>query len=104
MNAALNHLYAGLTTLATNEPINRAEGNLEQADKQLRDIADIEHTLKFLRLNTDLTLHHVVWERGDPSISVTTKIQIPEPPVPILSETISLPSHEAAWKQGPVTL
>jgi hypothetical protein len=68
MNAALNHLYAGLTILQSNEPIYRAEGDLESADFALKCIKEIEHGLAILEAaykpRTCCTEHEALWKEA----------------------------------------
>lgn len=42
-------LTAALETCQTNEPINRAAGNIDQADLELATIADIQASLAILQ-------------------------------------------------------
>ncbi len=87
MNASIPILEAALSAILTNEPVNRAEGNLEQADKQLRDIADIEHTLLFLDLNRSLNIYNTVWEREGGKVSNGA------------TDLVQLPSYVAEWQE-----
>lgn len=48
MTAAISSLQATLTVLQTNEPINRQEGHLEQADAEAQSITEIQEALKVL--------------------------------------------------------
>ena len=48
MKAAIAQLQISLETLENNEPINRAEGNEEQADLESRNAADIRQALAIL--------------------------------------------------------
>jgi hypothetical protein len=49
MQAAISTLEIALDILKNNEPINRAEGNVEQADLEARNAAEIEVALVVLR-------------------------------------------------------
>ncbi len=49
MKAAINELTIALETMETNEPINRAEGNTEQADLEAENAADFRKALAVLR-------------------------------------------------------
>lgn len=49
MNAAINTLEIALSVMETNEPINRAEGNIEQADLELANATDYRKALDILR-------------------------------------------------------
>ena len=48
MKAAIAQLEISLSALETNEPINRAEGNEEQADLEATNAADIRQALAVL--------------------------------------------------------
>jgi hypothetical protein len=48
MNRAFVNLTIDLENLQINEPIHRAEGNIEQADADLKGIRDIEATLSWM--------------------------------------------------------
>lgn len=48
MTAAISSLQATLAVLQTNEPINRQEGHLEQADVEAQSIIEIQEALKVL--------------------------------------------------------
>lgn len=45
---AVIYLQETLATLTTNEPINRAEGHIEQADLEKREIDSIRKAVKVL--------------------------------------------------------
>lgn len=47
-NAATSELEIALNTLETNEPIHRAEGNIEQADLCLSRAHEIKNALNIL--------------------------------------------------------
>ena len=49
MNAAVTYLETSLNVLETNEPINRAEGNIEQADLEAVSILQIKEGIEVLR-------------------------------------------------------
>lgn len=49
MNAAIAQMEISLDVLITNEPINRAAGNTEQADLEAVNAAEIRQALDFLR-------------------------------------------------------
>mgnify|MGYP001450014166 CR=1 FL=1 len=49
MKAAIAHLEQYLETLETNEPINRAEGNEEQADLEAKNATEVRAALAVLR-------------------------------------------------------
>jgi hypothetical protein len=49
MNAAITQLEVTLDVLETNEPINRAEGNIAQADLEATNAAEIRDALGVLR-------------------------------------------------------
>lgn len=51
MTGAVATLEVALDVLKTNEPINRAEGNMEQAELEARNAVDIERALKLLRMD-----------------------------------------------------
>jgi hypothetical protein len=48
MKAAITELTIALETAKTNEPINRAEGNIEQADLEATNAADFRQALAML--------------------------------------------------------
>lgn len=48
MNAAIAILEIALETAQTNEPINRAEGEIEQADLEARNAVDFIEALQVL--------------------------------------------------------
>jgi hypothetical protein len=48
MNAAITALKETLYVLETNEPINRSEGNIEQADLEAANAAEIKAALAVL--------------------------------------------------------
>ena len=48
MNAAIAQLEITLNILETNEPINRAEGNIEQADLEAASAVEIREALGVL--------------------------------------------------------
>lgn len=48
MTAAISSLQATLSVLQTNEPINRQEGHLDQADLEAQSITEIQEALKVL--------------------------------------------------------
>ena len=48
MNAAINTLNLALEVLESNEPINRAEGNAEQADLEATNAVEIRAALAAL--------------------------------------------------------
>lgn len=50
MQAAITNLEISLETLENNEPINRAEGNIAQADLELRNAREIREGLRVLYL------------------------------------------------------
>ena len=49
MKAAIVQLEISLETLVTNEPINRAEGNTEQADMEAVNASEIRQALAVLK-------------------------------------------------------
>ncbi len=49
MQAAITNLEISLEVLENNEPINRAEGNIAQADLELRSAEEIREGLAILR-------------------------------------------------------
>ncbi|NJO61235.1 MAG: hypothetical protein HC836_24180 [Richelia sp. RM2_1_2] len=49
MKAAIAQLEIGLETLVTNEPINIAEGNMEQANLEAVNASEIRRALAILR-------------------------------------------------------
>lgn len=49
MQAAIIHLSIALETMETNEPINRARGNNEQADLEARNASEIRQALAVLK-------------------------------------------------------
>ncbi len=49
MNAAITQLEVTLDVLETNEPINRREGNIAQADLEASSAAEIREALTVLR-------------------------------------------------------
>ena len=49
MKAAINELTIALQTMETNEPINRAEGNIEQAEHEASNAADFRQALAVLK-------------------------------------------------------
>lgn len=53
MKAAITELEISLITLVTNEPINRARGDTEQADLEARSAAEIRQALAVLRAASD---------------------------------------------------
>ena len=53
MKAAINELTIALETMETNEPINRAEGNTEQADLEAANAADFRQALAVLKAAND---------------------------------------------------
>lgn len=53
MNAAIAQLEISLQTLETNGPINRAEGNIEQADAEAVNANEIRYALAVLRAIED---------------------------------------------------
>lgn len=48
MNAAIATLQIALDVLENNEPINRREGNIDQANLQLKNAAEIRTALEIL--------------------------------------------------------
>ena len=49
MHAAITYLETSLNVLETNEPINRAEGNIEQANLEAVSLLQIKEGIEFLR-------------------------------------------------------
>jgi hypothetical protein len=49
MNAAITYLETSLNVLETNEPINRAEGNIEQVDLEAISISQIKKGIEVLK-------------------------------------------------------
>ena len=49
MNAAITYLETSLNVLETNEPINRSEGNIEQADLEAISISQIKEGIEVLK-------------------------------------------------------
>lgn len=49
MNAAIDELTIALDVMETNEPINRARGNAEQADLEAANAADFRQALAVLK-------------------------------------------------------
>lgn len=49
MHAAITYLETSLNVLETNEPINRSEGNVEQADCEAVAIFQIKEGIKVLK-------------------------------------------------------
>jgi len=49
MKAAIKYLEQTLEMLMANEPINRARGDIGQADLEARDAAEIRDALAYLR-------------------------------------------------------
>ena len=49
MNAAITYLESTLEILETNEPINRAGGDIEQADLEARHAIEIKRALQILK-------------------------------------------------------
>lgn len=49
MQAAIVELEQALETAETNEPINRAEGNIEQADLEAANAIEFRHALAALK-------------------------------------------------------
>ena len=49
MNATITELGIALNILENNEPINRAEGNIEQADLEAASAVEIRDALSVLR-------------------------------------------------------
>ena len=49
MNAAIVELEIKLEILEINEPINRAEGNIEQADTEAANASEIRQALAVLK-------------------------------------------------------
>lgn len=49
MKAAITELEIALQTMETNEPINRNEGKIEQADLEAKNAAEIRQALAVLR-------------------------------------------------------
>lgn len=53
MKAAIAQLETSLDVLETNGPINRAEGNIEQADLEAVNASEIRYALTVLRAIED---------------------------------------------------
>jgi hypothetical protein len=53
MKAAIAQLEISLHTLENNEPINRVEGNIEQADLELESASEIRQALASLNAVSD---------------------------------------------------
>ncbi len=70
MKSAIETLEISLNALTTNEPINRAAGNIEQADLEAANAAEIREALDVLRENspnTGMTLIGALYAaRGKP--------------------------------------
>jgi len=49
MNSVITMLEIALDTMETNEPINRKEGNEEQANLEAKNAAEIRRALRILR-------------------------------------------------------
>lgn len=49
MQAAIDELEIFLHTLETNEPINRAQGNIAQADAELQSADQVRRALALLK-------------------------------------------------------
>jgi len=49
MHAAITYLETSLSVLETNEPINRAEGNVEQADLEAISAFQIREGIEILK-------------------------------------------------------
>lgn len=49
MIAAISNLEIYLDILVTNEPINRSEGNVEQADLELKNAEEVREALGILK-------------------------------------------------------
>jgi hypothetical protein len=49
MKSAISQLESSLEVLVTNEPINRAEGNTEQADLEAVNASEIRQALAVLK-------------------------------------------------------
>ena len=49
MQAAITQLEISLETLVNNEPINRSEGNYEQADMEARNADEIREAIALLK-------------------------------------------------------
>lgn len=49
MNDAINELTIALEVMETNEPINRAEGNTEQADLEARNSISLRKAIEILK-------------------------------------------------------
>jgi hypothetical protein len=48
MRTAIEYLKITLEILKTNEPINRAEGNITQADMEAHDITELQRVIEYL--------------------------------------------------------
>lgn len=55
MSAAITQLEIALDIVTTNEPINRAEENVAQADLELANAADYKKAIEVLKKFEDLT-------------------------------------------------
>lgn len=55
MEEAINELEICLSILENNEPINRREGNIEQADLEAKNIASFRRAIEHLRSAPDPT-------------------------------------------------
>lgn len=53
MRAAIAQLEIYLKTLETNEPINRNDGNIEQADVEAKNATEVRAALALLRSAMD---------------------------------------------------
>lgn len=51
MNAAIAQLQINLYNLENNEPINRLEGNIEQADLEVKNASEIREAISILLKN-----------------------------------------------------
>jgi len=76
---AVNSLAVSLETLVTNEPINRANGNVEQADLEADAAADIREAMEILQANEATTLFDepepvAVLDAAGPSTAVVGRI------------------------------
>ena len=49
MKAAISQLEIKLSTLEDNEPINRAEGDVEQANREASEAAEIRQAIAILK-------------------------------------------------------
>lgn len=64
MQAAIEQLVDTLANLEISEPIRRAEGRIEQADDNLKSIAEIRGALVVLtdgRMKSDISVSHVAF-------------------------------------------